>query len=119
MLATLVGGLIPIILRQFLTPEKPDIEIETVSFMNKVDEVIRNLYEDWPIEDLEFKKVPPEVLPDMNNEILIPIMELAANAIPSVKSEEVPTTFHGIEHPNEADILILLPKEYLIRIEDE
>lgn len=54
MLATLVGGFLPLVLKTFMAPPAPDIEIGTVSFKNKLDEVIKNFCQYWPIYDLPF-----------------------------------------------------------------
>jgi len=58
MLATLVGGFLPMILRTFLAPPAPDVELGTVSFKSKMDEVIKNFCQYWPIYDLPFELVP-------------------------------------------------------------
>lgn len=55
MIAALAGGSLPFILRMVMQPEKPDIEIGTVSFKNQLDEVIKNFVQYWPIYDLPFK----------------------------------------------------------------
>ena len=57
MLATLVGGFLPMILRTFLAPPAPDVELGTVSFKSKMDEVIKNFCQYWPIYDLPFELV--------------------------------------------------------------
>lgn len=56
MLATLAVGFLPVILRQFMEPEKPDIEIGTVSFSSKLDEIIKNFKQRWPIHDFPLEK---------------------------------------------------------------
>lgn len=56
MLATLAVGFLPVILRQFMEPEKPDIEIGTVSFSSKLDEIIKNFKQPWPIHDFSLKE---------------------------------------------------------------
>jgi len=55
MLAALAGGSLPFILRMVMEPEKPDIEIGTVSFKSQLDEVIKNFVQMWPIYDLPFE----------------------------------------------------------------
>lgn len=35
-----------------MQPEKPEIEIGTVSFKNQMDEIIKNFVQYWPIYDL-------------------------------------------------------------------
>jgi len=57
MLATLVGGFLPMILRTFLAPPAPDVELGTVSFKSKMDEVIKNFCQYWPVYDLPFELV--------------------------------------------------------------
>jgi hypothetical protein len=58
MLATLVGGFLPMVLRMFLSPPAPDVELGTVSFKSKMDEVIKNFCQYWPMYDLPFELVP-------------------------------------------------------------
>lgn len=57
MLATVVGGFLPMILRSFLKSPAPDIELGTVSFKSKMDEVIKNFRQLWPMYDLTFEAV--------------------------------------------------------------
>jgi len=54
MIAALAGGSLPFILRTVMQPEKPEIEIGTVSFKNQMDEIIKNFIQYWPIYDLPF-----------------------------------------------------------------
>lgn len=54
MIAALAGGSLPFILRTVMQPEKPEIEIGTVSFKNQMDEIIKNFVQCWPIYDLPF-----------------------------------------------------------------
>lgn len=58
MLATLAGGFLPVIMREFMQPDRPDIEIGTVSFKSKLDEVIKNFWQYWPLYDFQFQVVP-------------------------------------------------------------
>jgi len=60
MLATLVGGFLPMILRTFLAPPAPDVELGTVSFKSKMDEVIKNFCQYWRVYDLPFELVPED-----------------------------------------------------------
>ena len=62
MLAALAGGSLPFILRTFMEPDKPDIEMGTVSFKSKLDEVIKNFAQIWPMYDFSFElyKEPQE-----------------------------------------------------------
>jgi len=59
-LATLVGGFLPRMLRMFLAPPRPEVELGTVSFKSKMDEVIKNFCQYWPIYDLPFEIVKDE-----------------------------------------------------------
>lgn len=59
MLATMVGGFLPMMLRMFLAPPVPDVELGTVSFKSKMDEVIKNFCQYWPMYDLPFQIAPP------------------------------------------------------------
>ena len=45
------------VLRNFLAPPAPDVELGTVSFRSKMDEVIKNFCQYWPIYDLPFEVV--------------------------------------------------------------
>src|SRR6218665_550611 len=60
MIAALAGGSLPLILRTFMEPEKPDIEMGTVSFKSKLDEIIKNFAQYWPIYDFSFELYVPE-----------------------------------------------------------
>ena len=60
MIAALAGGSLPLILRTFMEPEKPDIEMGTVSFKSKLDEIIKNFAQYWPIYDFSFELHVPE-----------------------------------------------------------
>ncbi|CAH1799787.1 unnamed protein product [Owenia fusiformis] len=55
MLATLAGGIFPFILRNFMSSKADPIELNSCTFKCKVDEVIENFKEDWPIADLPFE----------------------------------------------------------------
>ena len=54
MLATLAGGFLPFLLRTFMAPARPNLEINTVSFRSKLDELIQNFYQTWAIYDFPF-----------------------------------------------------------------
>ena len=56
-MAVVVGGSLPMILRMFLAPPAPDVEMGTVSFRSKMDEVIKNFCQYWPIHDLPFELI--------------------------------------------------------------
>jgi len=59
-LATLVGGFLPRMLTMFLAPPRPEVELGTVSFKSKMDQVIKNFRQYWPIYDLPFEVVKDE-----------------------------------------------------------
>jgi len=59
-LAVVVGGFLPMILRMFLAPPPPNVEMGTVSFKSKMDEVIKNFCQYWPIHDLPFELIPED-----------------------------------------------------------
>jgi len=59
-LATLVGGFLPRMLRMFLAPPRPEVELGTVSFKSKMDEIIKNFCQYWPVYDLPFEVVTDE-----------------------------------------------------------
>ncbi|ESN93587.1 hypothetical protein HELRODRAFT_180676 [Helobdella robusta] len=68
MLAALAGGSLPFILRTFMEPEKPEIEMGTVSFKSKLDEVIKNFAQVWPMYDFDFQLYKPEEDSDSDSE---------------------------------------------------
>ena len=53
-MATLAGGFLPFILRTFMQPSKPEIELGTVSFKSKLDEIIINFHQQWAMYDFPF-----------------------------------------------------------------
>jgi hypothetical protein len=68
MLATLVGGFLPMMLKTFLAPPNPDVEVGTVSFKSKLDEVIKNFCQKWPMYDFPFQVVQEEKEPEKSTE---------------------------------------------------
>ena len=54
-LATLAGGFVPFIMRNFMQPATPELEIGTVSFRSKLDEIIQNFQQQWPMYDFPFE----------------------------------------------------------------
>ncbi|KAK2147221.1 hypothetical protein LSH36_563g02048 [Paralvinella palmiformis] len=68
MMATAAGGFLPFILKTFMAPVRPDIEIGTVSFKSKMDEIIKNFRQIWPIYDLPFEILTDEEIKEMENE---------------------------------------------------
>ena len=67
-IAVVVGGFLPMILRTFLAPPPPNVELGTVSFKSKMDEVIKNFSQYWPIHDLPFELVPETEDHEASNE---------------------------------------------------
>ena len=59
-LATMVGGCLPRMLRMYLAPPRRQVELGTLSFRSKMDEVIKNFCQYWPIYDLPFEVVTDE-----------------------------------------------------------
>jgi hypothetical protein len=57
LLATVVGGFLPMIFRTVVRSPPPDVELGTVSFKSKMDEVIKNFCQYWPMYDLTFEPV--------------------------------------------------------------
>ena len=55
-LATMAGGFLPLMMRNFMKPTTPDIEFGTVSFKSKLDEIIQNFQQTWPIFDFPFEE---------------------------------------------------------------
>ena len=61
MLATIAGGVLPLLMRMFLNPSGPSIELGSVSFRTKLEEVIDNFRDEWPMCDFPFEPHEPEV----------------------------------------------------------
>ena len=59
-LATLSGGFLPFVLRTFMAPKQPDIELGTVSFRSKLEEIISSFYQKWAMFDFPFEIGSPE-----------------------------------------------------------
>ncbi|KAK2147184.1 hypothetical protein LSH36_565g02064 [Paralvinella palmiformis] len=53
-LATLAGGFMPFIFTNLLKPAAPQIETGLVSFRSKLEEIIKNYHQVWPMHDLVF-----------------------------------------------------------------
>lgn len=58
MLATLAGGFLPLILRTLMGRDEAELELGTLSFKSKLDEVIKNYHQVWPIYDFPFQLAP-------------------------------------------------------------
>ena len=54
MLATMAGGFTPFIFSYILKPANPDPELGSVSFKGKLEEVINNFWQIWPMYDFPF-----------------------------------------------------------------
>ncbi len=52
MLATMAGGFAPMMFSKVLKPASPDIELGSVSFKSKLEEIITNFWQIWPMFDL-------------------------------------------------------------------
>jgi hypothetical protein len=53
-LATLAGGFMPFIFTNLLKPAAPQIETGLVSSRSKLEEIIKNYHQVWPMHDLVF-----------------------------------------------------------------
>lgn len=87
MLATMAGGFLPLILRTVMgSGDDSELELGTLSFRSKLDEVIKNFRQYWPIYDLPFEldtspepeeeKLSPEEFPQKS-----PLVTTEANGI--------------------------------------
>ena len=54
MLATMAGGFMPFIFSSLLKPATPDVELGSLSFKSKLEEVIINFWQVWPMYDFPF-----------------------------------------------------------------
>lgn len=67
-MAILATGFLPVIMRQFMEPKKPHVEINSLGFQSKLDEVIKSFWQLWPIHDFSFTPMPdPDTLADTVN----------------------------------------------------
>ena len=62
MLATMAGGFMPFMLIKLLRPNASEVNIKSVSFHSKLEEIITNFCQTWPLNDLLFdiEKAPVE-----------------------------------------------------------
>ena len=62
MLATMAGGFLPFIFSSLLKPSAPDLELNSVSFRSKLEEILINFWETWPMHDfpIEFGVKPDD-----------------------------------------------------------
>ena len=64
-IATMAGGFVPFIFRRLLKPAEPDIELNSVSFKSKLEEIVVNFWQVWPMHDFKFDiEEKPESLDD-------------------------------------------------------
>ena len=54
MLATMAGGFMPFIFSNILKPASPQVETKLVSFKSKLEEIIINFCQPWPMDDFVF-----------------------------------------------------------------
>ena len=54
MLATMAGGFMPFIFSNILKPSAPEVETNLLSFRSKVEEIVKNFWQPWPMYDLIF-----------------------------------------------------------------
>ena len=59
MLATLAGGFMPMIFRHVLKPGSATVETGLVSFRSKLEEIIQNFCQSWPLYDFQFEVEEP------------------------------------------------------------
>ena len=55
MLATMAGGFMPFIFSNLLKPAQPAIELGSVSFKSKLEEIVINFWQLWPMYDFKFE----------------------------------------------------------------
>ena len=60
MLATLAGGFLPFIFKNVMSAARPQLDIKTVSFKSKLDEIIQNFQQNWPMADFPFDEAGPD-----------------------------------------------------------
>ena len=66
MLATMAGGFMPFIFTSLLKPASAEIETNLVSFRSKLEEIIINFHQTWPMSDFQFDiDVPPPPPPPL------------------------------------------------------
>lgn len=55
MLATMAGGFMPFMFRNIFRPGKAEVETNLLTFRSKIEEIIKNYYQEWPMYDLTFE----------------------------------------------------------------
>ena len=61
MIATMAGGFMPFMLSKLLRPNTPEVNIKSVSFHSKLEEIMTNFCQTWPLNDLLFDIEKPPV----------------------------------------------------------
>ena len=64
MLATLAGGMIPFILRNFMNPASSSVDTSSMSFKAKADEILDLFKQTWTMQDLDFELDDPPKPPE-------------------------------------------------------
>ena len=54
MLATMAGGFMPLMFRNLFKPSNPEVETNLLSFKSKLEEIIKNFCQVWPMYDFLF-----------------------------------------------------------------
>lgn len=67
MLATMAGGMLPLILRSLIKQPSVEVDFESVTFRNKLDNTIKNFVQCWPIRDFPFDIELPQNSPSYKN----------------------------------------------------
>ena len=103
MLATMAGGFAPFIFSYILKPAYPDPELGSVSFKSKLEEVIRNFRQIWPMYDFPFAQRESS---DSDND-----HEFDNNVMNGDSEEDALLSANPVQQKSGAsvDILILLP----------
>ncbi|CAH1775931.1 unnamed protein product [Owenia fusiformis] len=86
-LATLAGGMIPFLFKHKLISADDHCELNTVSFNNKVNEIIDNFYQTWPMNDFKFKIIEED---EGKTEISENVEDCTANGIKLESPESEP-----------------------------
>ncbi|CAH1799796.1 unnamed protein product [Owenia fusiformis] len=119
MLATLAGGIFPFMLRNFMSSKADPIELNSCTFKCKVDEVIENFKEDWPIADLPFEVDEDQSGVESCEKVDL-FIQLPKSGIRSNKHVLINMGWRGkkytLEHTEDVDVLSDARSE---KIEDE
>ena len=63
MIATVLGGLLPFLLKNFLFPPVPDLDLNSLCFKKRLNEKISRFRQRWPIHELPFQLLEKETRP--------------------------------------------------------